>query len=69
MFPLFWWTLTSIKPDYAIFDKDGINWFNFEPTLENYQVTVLGQSRLSEPSPRASLSAPPERAPTTRASP
>ncbi|MFN0194332.1 MAG: carbohydrate ABC transporter permease [Aestuariivirga sp.] len=48
MFPLFWWGLTSIKPDYAIFDKDGINWFDFEPTTENYRVTVLGQSRLSD---------------------
>ncbi len=48
MFPLFWWTLTSVKPDYAIFDKDGINWFDFEPTLQNYEVTVLGRSRLSD---------------------
>jgi multiple sugar transport system permease protein len=48
MFPLFWWALTSIKPDYAIFDKDGINWFDFEPTMENYRVTVFGQSRLSD---------------------
>lgn len=48
MFPLFWWALTSIKPDYAIFDKDGINWFSFEPTTENYRVTVFGQSRLSD---------------------
>jgi len=48
MFPLFWWSLTSIKPDYAIFDKDGINWVNFEPTFDNYRVTVFGQSRLSE---------------------
>jgi multiple sugar transport system permease protein len=48
MFPLFWWGLTSIKPDYAIFDKDGVNWFNFEPTFDNYRVTVLGQSRLSD---------------------
>jgi multiple sugar transport system permease protein len=47
MFPLFWWALTSIKPDYAIFDKDGINWIDFQPTFENYRVTVLGQSRLS----------------------
>jgi multiple sugar transport system permease protein len=46
MFPLFWWGLTSVKPDYAIFDKDGINWFNFEPTVENYTVTVFGQSKL-----------------------
>jgi multiple sugar transport system permease protein len=48
MFPLFWWALTSIKPDYAIFDKDGINWVSFEPTFDNYRVTVFGQSRLSE---------------------
>jgi multiple sugar transport system permease protein len=48
MFPLFWWVLTSIKPDYAIFDKDGINWFSFEPTTENYRVTVLGQSKLAD---------------------
>jgi multiple sugar transport system permease protein len=48
MFPLFWWGLTSIKPDYAVFDKDGINWFDFEPTADNYRVTVLGQSRLAD---------------------
>jgi multiple sugar transport system permease protein len=48
MFPLFWWVMTSIKPDYAIFDKDGINWFDFEPTTENYRVTVLGQSKLAD---------------------
>ena len=48
MFPLFWWGLTSIKPDYAIFDKDGINWISFEPTFDNYRVTVFGQSRLSD---------------------
>jgi multiple sugar transport system permease protein len=48
MFPLFWWVLTSIKPDYAIFDKDGINWFSFEPTTENYRVTVFGQSKLAD---------------------
>jgi multiple sugar transport system permease protein len=48
MFPLFWWALTSIKPDYAIFDKDGINWIDFTPTSENYRVTVLGQSKLED---------------------
>jgi multiple sugar transport system permease protein len=48
MFPLFWWALTSIKPDYAIFDKDGINWVSFEPTFDNYRVTVLGQSKLAD---------------------
>ncbi len=40
--------MTSIKPDYAIFDKDGINWISFEPTFDNYRVTVFGQSRLSD---------------------
>jgi multiple sugar transport system permease protein len=48
MFPLFWWGLTSIKPDYAIFDKDRINWFDFTPTTENYSVTVLGRSKLAD---------------------
>ena len=45
MFPLFWWALTSFKPTSAIFDKDGIVWFNFKPTLVNYAVTMLGKSR------------------------
>ena len=45
MFPLFWWALTSIKPTSAMFDKDRIVWFDFEPTLVNYGVTLLGQSR------------------------
>ena len=45
MFPLFWWALTSIKPNSAIFDKDRINWFDFKPTLINYAVTLLGRSR------------------------
>jgi multiple sugar transport system permease protein len=45
MFPLFWWGLTSIKPNYAIFDKDRINWFDFTPTAVNYNVTLRGLSR------------------------
>jgi multiple sugar transport system permease protein len=45
MFPLFWWALTSIKPTSAMFDKDRIVWFDFKPTLVNYGVTLLGQSR------------------------
>jgi multiple sugar transport system permease protein len=45
MFPLFWWALTSFKPASAIFNKDEIVFFDFEPTLVNYQVTLLGKSR------------------------
>ena len=42
LFPLFWWGLTSLKPASAIFDKDGVVWFGFTPTLANYAVTLLG---------------------------
>ena len=45
MFPIFWWGLTSIKPISAIFNKDEVVFFDFEPTLVNYQVTLLGKSR------------------------
>ena len=45
MFPIFWWALTSIKPTYAIFDKDRVNFFDFLPTLINYGVTLFGMSR------------------------
>jgi multiple sugar transport system permease protein len=45
MFPLFWWGLTSIKPSWAIFDKDEVVFFNFTPTAINYEVTLLGRSR------------------------
>jgi len=45
MFPLFWWGLTSIKPSWAIFDKDEVVFFNFTPTTINYEVTLLGRSR------------------------
>lgn len=44
-FPIFWWALTSIKPYWAIFDKDRVNWFDFTPTTINYAVTLFGQSR------------------------
>ena len=44
MFPIFWWALTSIKPTNAIFNKDEVVWFDFEPTMINYRVTVLGES-------------------------
>jgi multiple sugar transport system permease protein len=42
LFPLFWWGLTSVKPVSAIFDKDGIVWFDFLPTFDNYLVTLFG---------------------------
>lgn len=45
MFPLFWWGLTSIKPRSAIFDKDRVVFFDFEPAGINYAVTLLGRSR------------------------
>jgi multiple sugar transport system permease protein len=50
MFPIFWWALTSIKPVSAIFDKDRVVWLNFDPTLDNYRVTLLGQSRTDKAS-------------------
>jgi multiple sugar transport system permease protein len=45
MFPLFWWALASIKPISAIFNKDGVVFFDFVPTAVNYAVTLLGKSR------------------------
>jgi multiple sugar transport system permease protein len=46
MFPIFWWTLASIKPYSAIFNKDGPVYFDFQPTLNNYRVTLMGVSRV-----------------------
>lgn len=45
IFPIFWWALTSIKPNSAVFDKDRVVWFDFAPTLINYAVTLFGRSR------------------------
>jgi multiple sugar transport system permease protein len=45
MFPIFWWGLTSIKPISAIFNKDEVVVFDFEPTFNNYRVTLLGWSK------------------------
>ena len=45
IFPIFWFGLTSIKPISAIFNKDEVVVFNFKPTLDNYRVTILGQSK------------------------
>jgi multiple sugar transport system permease protein len=45
MFPIFWWALTSIKPNDAVFNKDRVVVFDFIPTAINYVVTLLGKSR------------------------
>ncbi len=42
VFPIAWFGLTSIKPISAVFNKDRVVVFDFEPTFENYRVTVLG---------------------------
>lgn len=54
VFPIFWFALTSLKPISAVFDKDGVIWFDFVPTLENYRVTLLGESSIdvNQNSPR-----------------
>ena len=42
LFPIFWWGLNSIKPASALFDKDGIVFFDFVPSFVNYWVTFSG---------------------------
>jgi multiple sugar transport system permease protein len=42
MFPIVWTAIDSIKPNSALFNKDGITFLHFSPTLNNYAV-VLGQ--------------------------
>lgn len=46
MFPLFWWILASFKPYTAIFNPTPV-YFDFTPTLQNYRVTLLGESRVA----------------------
>lgn len=46
MFPIAWWGLSSIKPYSAIFNKDGPVYVDFQPTLDNYRVTIGGVSRV-----------------------
>jgi multiple sugar transport system permease protein len=41
MFPILWTTLDSFKPASAVYDKDGITLFDFQPTFDNY-ATILG---------------------------
>lgn len=40
MFPIVWWGLTSLKTGAAIFDKDRVVLFDFQPTLANYALTM-----------------------------
>ena len=42
MFPLFWLMLTAIKPRSAVFNKDGVVWFQFLPTIESFQSVWFG---------------------------
>ncbi len=42
LFPIFWWGLNSIKPVSALFDKDRIVFFDFEPSFINYWGTFSG---------------------------
>jgi multiple sugar transport system permease protein len=43
MFPFFWWGLNSIKPADAIFEHQGVVWFDFTPSFANYRATLFGQ--------------------------
>ncbi len=42
VFPIAWFGLTSIKPVSAVFNKDRVVVFDFQPTFDNYRVTILG---------------------------
>ncbi len=42
VFPIAWFALTSVKPISAVFNKDRVVVFDFEPTFDNYRVTILG---------------------------
>jgi multiple sugar transport system permease protein len=45
LFPLFWWVLASFKPYTAIFNTYPI-FFDFQPSIDNYRVTLGGVSRV-----------------------
>jgi len=47
MFPIFWFGLTAIKPRWAIFNKDRVVWFDFLPTVENFQMVWFGSGVFS----------------------
>lgn len=41
LFPVVWWAYASIQPYTAIFNKDQLPFFNFEPTFDNYRSAYL----------------------------
>ncbi len=45
LFPLGWWLLASFKPYSAIFTTSPV-YTDFAPTTRNYEVTLLGRSRV-----------------------
>ena len=40
LFPMLWWGLTSLKPVWAIFNKDETVIFGFVPSLVNYLIAI-----------------------------
>ena len=42
MFPIFWFGLTAIKPRSAIFNKDGVVWFEFVPDFDYFLAVWFG---------------------------
>ena len=46
LFPLFWWVLASFKPYTAIFAQPPV-YADFEPSVENYEITIAGKSRIN----------------------
>ncbi len=46
-FPILWFGLTAIKPRSAVFNKDGVIWFDFVPTIESFVAVWLGPAALS----------------------
>lgn len=55
VFPIAWFALTSIKPISAVFNKDRVVVFDFEPTLDNYAVTVLGGRKADQDNNNATI--------------
>jgi len=55
IFPIAWFALTSIKPISAVFNKDKVVVFDFKPTFENYEVTVLGGDKSDSTSKKVGM--------------
>jgi multiple sugar transport system permease protein len=45
-FPLFWWGLTAIKPNSAVYTTNGIVFFDFVPTLDNFNGAIFADLNL-----------------------